>query len=130
MLPKQSVNQLPNPVNSAGLITFDTASPVPSPLMPNASAVDNQNVSAKNHPKELRTISPKKTVFATRFAVDTNAEDIKFYILSKTKNCNSDEIILFKINSINRASFKLIVPDNLFQQIVNPEFWPKNAFRK
>ena len=51
---------------------------------------------------------------------------MKFYILSKIKNCNSDEILLFKINSTNTASFKIIVPDNLFQQIVL-EFWIKNT---
>ena len=123
LLPKQSVNLLPDAINSAGLTTFDTTSPVPSSLMSNASALDKQNASM-----ELKTISPKKkTIFATRFAVDTNVEDMKFYILSKIKNCNPDEILLFKINSRKRGSFKIIVPDNLFQQIVNPEFWPKHA---
>ena len=52
---------------------------------------------------------------------------MNLYILSKIKNCNPDEIFLFKINSTDRASFEIIVPDNLLQQIVNPEFWPKNA---
>ena len=55
LLPKQSVNLLPDAINSAGLTTFDTTSPVPSSLMPNASALDKQNAS-----KELKTISPKK----------------------------------------------------------------------
>ena len=55
LLPKQSENLLADPVNSAGLITFEATSPVPSTLMPNASAVDNQSASAENPPKQLQT---------------------------------------------------------------------------
>ena len=115
LFPKQFLDS----VNYARLITFDATSPVSPTLMPNAIS--------ENHPNELRNIFPKTTKFAARFVVDTIAEDMKFYILSKIKNCNPDEILLFKINSRNRTSFRIIIPENLFQQIVNPEFWPKNA---
>lgn len=52
---------------------------------------------------------------------------MKFHIVSKIENCIPEDINVYKINSRNRASFKIIVPENLFQQIVSPDFWPKNA---
>lgn len=140
------LNTLTDPANSGRLINFDASSPVPpsstssiinhhnilTSIVPstsssNSTIMNHQNISTISQQRELRTITPKKTIFATRFALDTKAEEMKFYILSKISNCCQDEIRVFKINSKNRASFKIIVPENLFQQIVNPEFWPKNA---
>lgn len=72
-------------------------------------------------------ISPKKTIFVTRFAADTVAEDVVSYIESKITNDIVNDIKVYKMNTRNRVSFKVIVPNELFDTIVNREFWPKNT---
>lgn len=76
---------------------------------------------------ELRTISPRKTIFATRFHYDTTVDEIKNFIKNKFNDEMPENLLVFKINTRNRASFKIIVPAELFDQIVNRTFWPKNA---
>lgn len=78
-------------------------------------------------PKQLRIIPPKKTIFATRFAYDTSAKDVEYYIQTKLSTDVSKDIQVYRINVRNRASFKIIVPEDLFDQIVDLSFWPKNT---
>ena len=52
-IPDTDRNILLDPVNSAGLITFDSASPLPWPMIPKVSTVNNQITTAEDHPNEF-----------------------------------------------------------------------------
>lgn len=114
--------------NSARLINFDASSPKPHTSMAGNINANRTGVTGSSFaPRELRTIPPKKTIFATRFAQDTTTEEMKHHVLANIQNCVPDDIIVYKMNSRNRASFKIIVPEDLFPKIVDRAFWPKNA---
>ena len=81
------------------------------------------NVQIKHNP--LRAIPPKKTIFVSRLASETTIEDIEFYIKSKM-----DQNIEFSTYKFNYSqprtitSFKITVPLDIFDTIVDPGFWP------
>lgn len=110
---------------------FPTEINVPSPNPSLSSILSVNGISSVEIPVErhgeLRTIPPRKTVFATRFHYDTTVDEIKNFIKTKFNDKLPENVLIFKINSRNRASFKIIVPVELFDLIVNPIFWPKNA---
>ena len=78
-------------------------------------------------PKPLKIIAPRKTVFASRFSVDTTVNDVEFYIKTNLGIEDCNDVQIYKINARNRASFKIIVPESIFDSLVNPQFWPKNT---
>ncbi|XP_075150868.1 uncharacterized protein LOC142224977 [Haematobia irritans] len=83
---------------------------------------------AGSAPKPLRVLPPMKTIFAARFAPETTEDDIHFYIKSKL-NANVD-IKVSKLQFVerrNKSSFKIFVPEDIFDTVVNPEFWPYRA---
>lgn len=85
---------------------------------------------AVNSPKPLRTLparNKRKSIFATRFVFDTSVNDIEAYIKGNIAKELYNDIQIFKINSRNRASFKILVPVNIFEKIVDPGFWPENT---
>lgn len=82
-----------------------------------------------NPPKQLKVVSSKKTIFAARFAADTTIEDVATYVKSKLQVADI-ELSVFKFKYTERrskASFKIIVPEDVFDTIVNPDFWPPKA---
>lgn len=101
------------------------------PLTSNISSSQGSSTSnissGKKEPTVLKTIPPRKTIFASRFACDTTTEDISSFLQSKVDISTLDNISIYKMNSRNRASFKIIVPEYLFELIVNPGIWPKHA---
>ena len=81
-----------------------------------------------SHHKDLVVVSPKKAIFLSRFAADTTENDVLFYIRSKIKKDNEiliNKFIFAKPRSI--ASFKVIVPMEIFNNLLDPSFWPKNT---
>lgn len=122
--PFANAQNFTDPINSGRLINLDASSPMPYSSSLGTTIADPETSTV---PRALRTIPPKKTIFATRFAQDTTAAEMKSFVMSKIQNVNLEEILVYKMNSRYRASFKIIVPEDLFQQIVNPDFWPKNA---
>ncbi|XP_075155593.1 uncharacterized protein LOC142228947 [Haematobia irritans] len=82
-------------------------------------------------PKPLQVVSSRKTVFAAKFAAETTIENIAYYIKSKLQTEIELSIFKFKYRERrNKASFKIIVPEDIFDRVVNPEFWPPNALIK
>ncbi|XP_037812258.1 uncharacterized protein LOC119604007 [Lucilia sericata] len=76
----------------------------------------------------LRVVLPKKTIFISRFAFDTSTDDIEYYI--KTKLNREVDIIIHKFKYSQPrtiASFKVMVPSEIFDHLINPNFWPENA---
>lgn len=88
----------------------------------------NMNNAENELTNQLKIIPPKKSIFISRFAFDTSVEDINFYIKSKL-NFGADISINKFTYSQPRSitSFKLTVPANLYETIVNPDFWPNNT---
>lgn len=81
-----------------------------------------------SNPPMLKVISPKKTIFAARFASETTTDAVVHYI--KHKIGNDIDVTVFKFKYTERrskCSFKIIVPEENFQTIVNTDFWPPNA---
>lgn len=77
---------------------------------------------------DLRTMAPRKTIFATRFHCGTTVDEVKNYVSAKT-NCNlPKDIQICKIRAKIRTFFKIIVPLENFQEIVNSKFWFVNFF--
>ncbi|KNC34871.1 hypothetical protein FF38_11116 [Lucilia cuprina] len=90
--------------------------PVHPPLPPNSSnvaistSVNNQSLNKFDTvatPKPLKTIPSKKTIFATRFALDTTANDIDFYIRNNLGLELYNDIQINKINALgNKAELQ------------------------
>lgn len=80
-------------------------------------------------PKQLVVVPPRKSIFVSRFAFETSAEDINHYIKNKINIDNADiSINKFKYSTQrNITSFKITVSPDLFGRIVDPAFWPQNA---
>lgn len=142
---------------SPNLIDMDAASPMPScsqqnievppsniltePLNENVSGLPNINlktiasnnkstVETKAIPGGLKIVPPRKTVFVSRFAPETTADDIMQYVLSKLDP--DADVVCRKINSTQTriSSFKIVVNDEVFDRLVDINFWPPKAFVK
>ena len=97
-------------------------SPINSPS--DTGSMENIN----NGPNQLKVISSKKTVFAARFAAETTEEDILFYIKSRLRMDIDVQIFKFKYTEKrSKSSFKIILPEDVFTIVVNPDFWPPKA---
>lgn len=88
-----------------------------------------QNNNKLIEPKQLVVIPPKKSIFVSRFAYETTADEINYYIKNKIKNDNADILTnKFKYSQQRSiTSFKITVPPELFNEIVKPDFWPQNT---
>lgn len=76
----------------------------------------------------LNIVPPRRSIFISRFTADTTADDIECYIKNKLNlNANISVRKFLYSNPRDIVSFKLTVPMDYFDQIVNPDFWPINA---
>lgn len=76
----------------------------------------------------LRAVSPKKTVFVSRLAVETTSEAVTSYINSKVGP--DADVSTYKFNFSQQrsiTSFKITVAADLFERILDPQFWPENT---
>lgn len=89
------------------------------------NSIDKVSNSHISGPRKLTVVKPRRTIFVSRLARDTSTDDLLFYVKSKI-DVDLD-ILCFKINADrNRSisSFRLIVPCDIFEKVVDPEFWP------
>lgn len=132
------------PVNSAAIRNNNVHQHIEPPIINIENCLSNTTslnslVSANDYaspmsPKSfdyvpLRAIPPKKAVFVSRLAFETSSEDINFFI--KSKISMDAEISTYKFNYSQPreiASFKIIVPDQYFNMLLDPNFWPTNTF--
>lgn len=85
---------------------------------------------AQNQPavRELRVVPPRKSVFVSRFSSDTTIEDIDYYLKSKlVSNANISTYKFSYSQPRSIASFKITVPFDIFDKVLDPCFWPDNA---
>lgn len=132
-----SAFRLPSPQNSQSsqfmlpITTLSQNNPIPCikdqsiPLKPNSNAFAPKAV---NSSTVLKVVSPKKTIFAARFAPETTTDAVINYV--KQKIGRDIDILVFKFKyseQRSKSSFKIIVPEENFDTIVNPDFWPPKA---
>ncbi|XP_059223107.1 uncharacterized protein LOC131996929 [Stomoxys calcitrans] len=92
------------------------------------SNLNNATTASLNSPRPLRVIPPMKTVFAARFAAVTSEDDMRYYIKSKLNLDVNLKIFKFQYRDTrNTASFRIMVPDSVFETVVSPDFWPPRA---
>lgn len=87
----------------------------------------SSNTQSIRHP--LRAIPPNKNVFVSRLASETTIDDVEYYI--KSKLASNAVISVYKfVYSQPRSitSFKITVPDEIFNIIMHPDFWPVSTF--
>lgn len=130
---------------SPNLIEFDPKSPIVTadPKLPNVS-VGIQGNKSPNVPgsgsersdttsdqysssarRELTVVKRRKTIFVSRLTRDTTADDLLHYVKSNLDG--EHDLLCFKINPNSTrgiSSFRLIVPCDVFDRIVDCGFWP------
>lgn len=115
--------------NSSSITIENNFSNAKSPLIPPLTQT-SENLNSDDQPriKPLKAIPPKKFIFVSRLASGTSPEDVDYYLKSKT-NHNADILIhKFKFSQPRSiSSFKLTVPAELFENIMDPGFWPVNT---
>lgn len=101
---------------------------VDATVTPTANVESGTNMT---RPNTLSMAPAKKMVFVSRFDPQTTAEDLNSYIKSKIDG--DFYLKTFKLKSSyseSRSSFKIIVPQDIFDKIIRYDFWPKKAFVK
>ena len=76
----------------------------------------------------LRAIAPKKTIFISRLASDTSTDDVDYYL--KSKIGPHADVLIHKFQYTQQrsiASFKLTISADLFQLVLDTNFWPENT---
>lgn len=90
-------------------------------LPPNLPVSNNIN-------RDLVVVSPKKTIFLSRFALDTSENDVLLFIKNKISGLNDIVVNKFKFSMPRKVStFKVYVPIEFFDRIVDSTFWPPNT---
>lgn len=94
----------------------------------NHEAVHSMEFDGEYHPETLKVIPPNKSIFISRFSYDTSAEQIDAYIKYKLKKNPVINVKKFTYSQPREiTSFKVTVPADLFNEIKNPNFWPKHS---
>lgn len=79
----------------------------------------------------LRAIEPQKWIFIANLHPSTSCEEMKAHILAnkdvERTSLNISRITPKSIQAPFYAAFKVGVPARLFDEIVNPVFWPGNV---
>lgn len=77
---------------------------------------------------DLRVIPPRKQIFISRFAFDTSVDEIDAYIKSKIGKSVDLNVHKFTYSQMRTiTSFKLTVPFEIFNVIIDPSFWPEHV---
>lgn len=136
-VPKSILSQTPNTLSSVSiqnevLPTITSSQHQSTTNLPrnDKTFVNGSNGTANNHcnPVQLKVITPKRTIFAARFASETTTDAVKGYINYKLGYEIDITVFKFKYSEQrSKSSFKIIVPAENFDTIVNPNFWPPNA---
>lgn len=82
---------------------------------------------------DLIVVPPRRTVFISRLSAETSVDKVKFYIRSHCSEFNDNDCKVFKFNSSQPrdiSSFKVVVPDKIFDTLVNTSFWPQGVLVK
>ncbi|KAL9911051.1 uncharacterized protein ACN427_005420 [Glossina fuscipes fuscipes] len=81
----------------------------------------------------LKAVPPRKAIFVSRLAPDTSVENIRGYLVAKAPSVNLKRVSIFKLGpSQARAisSFKILVPTENMDLILNKTLWPVGSLIK
>ncbi|XP_016983685.2 uncharacterized protein LOC108047835 [Drosophila rhopaloa] len=114
-----------NPITKR--VSLDISQNVPATLP--VSSVKKKPHAALPIPEILTAVPPMKAVFVSRLIPSTTEDALKHYVVSKLSHPDSDDIHIRKIYNKQRrkiSSFKILLPDPLYSQILSPDFWPEH----
>lgn len=90
-----------------------------------ATNLNDDNNNNKTVHQELRFLPPRKSIFLSRCVSETTVEDIKNYIQSKLNYDADISIHKFSYSQPRSiTSFKITPSPDIYDQIVDPSFWP------
>lgn len=99
-----------------------------------SSGSQSEIVSENSSEEELEALPPPKVVFISNLANGSTIEKIQDFISKRIDNIDPSKIFVHKMNlPDNReySSFKITVRDNdLYDTLLNKQFWPRNTFVK
>lgn len=98
--------------------------------------VVNDNLSMSMHDNNIEDIisvqkQSTRSIFVARLSSDTTTDDVSQYINSKLDR--KYKIKIFKFNYAeprSKASFKVTVPEEIFNKVIAPHFWPANTITR
>lgn len=126
---KSQVNPDPVPSVLNVPVVINNISPHVSNISKDDDSPSTSSKTNKTAPKQLNIIPPRKSIFISRFAFDTTADDIEGYIKSKIDCAQNIYIKKFSYSEPRSiTSFKLTVPFDIYSKVVDPDFWPTNTF--
>lgn len=102
------------------------------PLLINTNSI-NQSLQEIIEIGDLVVVPPRRTVFISRLSADTTADKVACYIKSHCPELNGSDVKVFKFNSSQPrdiSSFKVLVPDKIFETLVHNSFWPQGILVK
>lgn len=76
----------------------------------------------------LRAVPPKKTIFVSRLHYDTTSESVDLYIRNAIGSDADISIQKFNFSQPRSiSSFKITISTDIFETLINPNFWPTNT---
>lgn len=129
-------------ISSADVIVdgnpVDVANPEPLvtnvPTNPCSSIVNPTNQTDNSIPAfSLVVVPPRRTIFLSRLSPTTSTDNIRTYIKSKCVGLKDNDFNVLKFNYSEPrdiASFKIFVPDRIFDTLVNKSTWPEGTLVK
>lgn len=121
------VNEL-TPNSALAVYNYPQTAPNNSQAVSNSAPVPVLN-NIQYVPKPLRAVPQHRSVFVSRLASETTIEDIEYYIKSK---CGENAFVsAYKFvyqQSRSISSFKITVPEEAFNNIIDYTFWPTGTF--
>lgn len=100
---------------------------------PNSSAKTVIGPCQSGSSNELVVVAPRKSIFISRLHSNTTINNISNYLKSKVQNLGDNDCRIIKFNSSlprDISSFKIIVPHDMFDTLLNRSFWPDGVLVK
>lgn len=129
--PTNSGSSIKSPKVTPEVIVVDTSSSASNqsnsgPLPSNSGTLGDRPKKQKPKFKELVGIPTRKTLYLYKVHRDTKSSDIINYISNKFPNRPEIEVSQLKFKKPrSTASFKLFIPLDLVDSLLNLSFWPK-----
>lgn len=80
-------------------------------------------------PRPLVVVKSQKAIYLSKFHLDTTEDDILYYIQNKIGSNFEITVQKFKFRDDRSkvATFKVVVDEDIFNTLLNKEFWPRSA---
>jgi hypothetical protein len=127
---KNSVSECVNSESSQPVTPKIPTILAPASIPVSASPRATTTASLSVVPKPLVGIPPRKQIFVSRLAPDLTSDDVMAFIQAKIQAAEI-KVEKFKFSyERDVSSFKLCVPNDCFNHICTPDFWPAHIVVK